>query len=46
VKEKLGIRSIGEEVIGFSIIKEGTNAKVFELTRDEVKKLVQNSYSN
>lgn len=36
VKEKLGIRLIGEEVIGFSIIKEGTRAKVFEWTRSEL----------
>lgn len=35
VKEKLGIRYIGEEVIGFSIIKDGTIAKVFELTSAE-----------
>ncbi|MNS64575.1 hypothetical protein D3C72_977090 [compost metagenome] len=35
VKEKLGIRCIGEEVIGFDIIKYGTIGKVFELTRDE-----------
>lgn len=45
VKEKLGIRSIGEEVIGFSIIKEGTNAKVFELTRNEAEKLARESHS-
>jgi len=37
VKEKLGIRYIGEEIIGFGIIKEGTKAKVFELTRDEIE---------
>jgi RimJ/RimL family protein N-acetyltransferase len=35
VKEKLGIRCIGEEVIGFDIIREGTIGKVFELTREE-----------
>jgi len=35
VKEKLGIRVVGEETIGFGIIKEGTRAKVFELTREE-----------
>lgn len=35
VKEKLGIRCIGEEVIGFDIIKEGTLGKVYELTREE-----------
>ncbi len=35
VKEKLGIRCIGEEVIGFDIIKDGTLGKVFELTREE-----------
>ena len=38
VKEKLGIRCIGEEVIGFDIIKEGTLGKVFELTREEASK--------
>jgi hypothetical protein len=37
VKEKLGIRCIGEELIGFGIIKEGTQAKVFELTREELE---------
>jgi RimJ/RimL family protein N-acetyltransferase len=36
VKEKLGIRSIGEEIIGFGIIKEGTRSKVFELTKEEL----------
>lgn len=35
VKEKLGIRCIGEEIIGFDIIKDGTIGRVFELTRDE-----------
>ncbi len=37
VKEKLGIRCIGEEVIGFDIIREGTIGKVFELTRAELE---------
>jgi len=37
VKEKLGIRCIGEERIGFGIIRENTPAKVFELTRAEVE---------
>jgi RimJ/RimL family protein N-acetyltransferase len=36
VKEKLGIRQIGEEVIGFGITKDNTPAKVFELTREEI----------
>ena len=35
VKEKLGIRSIGEETIGFGIIRDGTRAKVFELSKEE-----------
>ncbi|MES2854526.1 MAG: GNAT family N-acetyltransferase [Bdellovibrionota bacterium] len=35
VKEKLGIRVIGEEAIGFGIVRDGTIATVFELTRDE-----------
>ncbi len=39
VKEKLGIRLLGEEVVSFSIIKEGTLAKVFEWTREELKNL-------
>jgi len=39
VKEKLGIRCIGEEIIGFGIIREGTIAKVFELTCDEARHL-------
>lgn len=38
VKEKLGIRQIGEEVIGFSIIRDGTPAKVFEWTREEIER--------
>lgn len=38
VKEKLGIRCIGEEVIGFGIIKDGTVAKVFELRREEIRR--------
>lgn len=36
VKEKLGIRHIGEEIIEFGVIQDGTKAKVFELTRAEV----------
>ncbi len=39
VKEKLGLRCVGEETIGFGIIKAGTAAKVFELTRAELNKL-------
>ena len=35
VKEKLGIRCIGEERVDFGIIRTGTLAKVFELTRAE-----------
>jgi RimJ/RimL family protein N-acetyltransferase len=46
VKEKLGIRAIGNEVIGFGIIKDGTVATVYELTRDEAEKLARESYSN
>ena len=45
VKEKLGIRCIGEEVIGFSIIKDDTLAKVFELTSAEAEKLSKGSIS-
>ncbi len=39
VKEKLGIRHIGEESIGFGIIREGTSAQVFELARHELDAL-------
>jgi len=35
VKEKLGIRCVGEEVVDFGIIRAGTLAKVYELTREE-----------
>jgi RimJ/RimL family protein N-acetyltransferase len=35
VKEKLGIRCIGEETIDFGVIRAGTVAKVYELTREE-----------
>jgi RimJ/RimL family protein N-acetyltransferase len=38
VKEKLGIRRIGEELIGFGVVREGTRACVFELTREELKR--------
>jgi RimJ/RimL family protein N-acetyltransferase len=38
VKEKLGIREVGEEVISFSIVKDGTLARAFELTRAEVER--------
>lgn len=38
VKEKLGIRQIGEEVINFSVIRENTLSKVFELTYEEILK--------
>jgi hypothetical protein len=39
VKEKLGIRHLGEEVVDFGVIKAGTIAKVFELTREEAEML-------
>jgi RimJ/RimL family protein N-acetyltransferase len=35
VKEKLGIRFIGEELVDFGVIRPGTLAKVYELTREE-----------
>mgnify|MGYP001584581062 CR=1 FL=1 len=38
VKEKLGIRFVGEEIIDFGIVRAGTRAKVFELTKEEVDK--------
>jgi RimJ/RimL family protein N-acetyltransferase len=37
VKEKLGIKKTGEEKIGFGIIKDGTDASVFEWTRFEIQ---------
>lgn len=40
IKEKLGIRYLGEETVGFGIVKEGTLAKVFEVTREEADFLV------
>jgi RimJ/RimL family protein N-acetyltransferase len=40
-KEKLGIRCIGEEIIDFGIIKDGTRAKVFEVTRPELERLIE-----
>ena len=38
VKEKLGIREIGEEEVGFGITRNGVIARVFELTRAEAFK--------
>ena len=35
VKEKLGIRFLGEETVDFGIIRTGTRARVYELTRAE-----------
>ena len=40
VKERLGIRCIGEETIDFGIVRDGTRANVFELTRPEAERLV------
>lgn len=39
VKEELGIRYIGEEIISFGVIRDGTRAKVFELARPEAERL-------
>lgn len=40
VKEKIGIRCIGEETVqGFNIMKDGTRVKVYELTRAEAENL-------
>lgn len=39
VKELLGIREIGEEAIGYGLVKEGTIARVFELRKDELERL-------
>lgn len=41
VKEKLGIRCIGEETVGFGILWDDTLAKVFELTRAEAALLAK-----
>ena len=46
VKEKLGIRCIGEEIIGFGIIKDGTIAKVFEWNESEIFNAGQNHESS
>ena len=40
VKEKLGIPCIGQEAINFGIIKNGTVAKVFELTRSNLQAML------
>ncbi len=37
VKEKLGIRLIGEELIEFNVIKSNTLAKVYELSLEDAK---------
>ncbi|MCB0422234.1 MAG: GNAT family N-acetyltransferase [Bdellovibrionales bacterium] len=42
VKEKIGFRAIGEEKISFGIIQDGTLAKVFEVTREEILKVPSN----
>ncbi|MGE4133341.1 MAG: GNAT family N-acetyltransferase [Bdellovibrionales bacterium] len=42
VKEKLGMRFIGEEEIGHGLVKAGTIAKVFEVTRDELAEMFAN----
>jgi hypothetical protein len=41
VKDKLGIRFIGEEIVEFGILKAGTRARVYELTRDEADLLMR-----
>jgi hypothetical protein len=41
VKEELGLRCSGEEIVGFDIIRDGTLAKVFELTRLEAESLIK-----
>ncbi len=40
VKEKLGIRCVGEEVVDFGIYKAGTRTRVFEITALEAEGLV------
>lgn len=42
VKEKLGIRCLGEEIVYFNIIKAGTLAKTFEITSLELEKILKN----
>lgn len=39
VKEKLGIRFLGEEVVSHGLVKEGTVAKVYEATREEIEEM-------
>lgn len=39
VKEKLGIRFIGEEIFDHAILKAGTLGRVYELTREEAERL-------
>jgi RimJ/RimL family protein N-acetyltransferase len=43
VKEKLGIRCVGEEIIGQRVIRPGTRARVFELARGELAALLDGS---
>jgi len=45
VKEKLGIRFIGEELVDFGIIRPGTLAKVYELTREEAARAERHDVS-
>lgn len=40
VKEKLRMRCLGEEEIGHGLVKAGTIAKVFEITREELAALI------
>lgn len=40
LKEKLGIRCIGEEVFSnYGILKDGTRARIWEITREELEQL-------
>ncbi|MEO0336450.1 MAG: GNAT family protein [Pseudomonadota bacterium] len=36
VKEKLGLKSVGEELVSFGIYRDGVKTKVYELNREQV----------
>lgn len=40
VKEQLGVRCLGEEIVNFGIIQHGTRTKVFELNKTEAERLI------
>lgn len=44
VKEKLGIRAIGEDVASSSLLRDGTPLRVFELRRDELSEILPDAH--